>query len=363
VESKGDLSEKELSLLLKALNLDISDENFEQLVKTVDLNGNGTIEYDEFCWMMYELARTDNQGSLADMFPASTPFVEGSAAGGGDTAAGAAAAATTTSSSALMLDFHKLGQNLQKLQNETKSGSAEALELTITPTGQLKPKPPSGTASSEKQPQQADEQNGLLLTGNISSGKSGGGGGGGASEEEQVLIPSLKEKPGAASAASSSKVAVVVMDEENEGTARSALTDRTSASSEVGRKSEHGEEGKEAEEVAVEEEEEEEVEEEETLPDDESDDEDGSLARMRAERAAKKARKAPPKMSIYAKFELSVWRIFHPKQAKAMDLSEAAALKKAAAKERKRLEMEKSDAARNAASSHGPFCFCGCRGF
>merc|ERR1711871_8764 len=38
-----------------------------KLVATVDLNGNGTIEFDEFCWMMYEMSRTDGEGALSSL--------------------------------------------------------------------------------------------------------------------------------------------------------------------------------------------------------------------------------------------------------------------------------------------------------
>lgn len=30
----------------------ISEPKFQKLLRTVDLNGNGTIEFDEFCWMV-----------------------------------------------------------------------------------------------------------------------------------------------------------------------------------------------------------------------------------------------------------------------------------------------------------------------
>ena len=44
--------------------MDIDDGAFQTLVLTVDLNGNGTIEFDEFCWMLFELARTDSKSAL-----------------------------------------------------------------------------------------------------------------------------------------------------------------------------------------------------------------------------------------------------------------------------------------------------------
>lgn len=52
VDCSGELSDKEIAVLLESLGIKISDKLFEKLIFTIDLNGNGTIEYDEFCWMM-----------------------------------------------------------------------------------------------------------------------------------------------------------------------------------------------------------------------------------------------------------------------------------------------------------------------
>ena len=67
VDNSGDLSDQEIKRLLNALNINITQSGLEKLVKTVDLNGNGTIEFDEFCWMMYEMSRTDGEGELAGL--------------------------------------------------------------------------------------------------------------------------------------------------------------------------------------------------------------------------------------------------------------------------------------------------------
>ena len=32
--------------------IQISEKKFNRLLRTVDLNGNGTIEFDEYCWMV-----------------------------------------------------------------------------------------------------------------------------------------------------------------------------------------------------------------------------------------------------------------------------------------------------------------------
>lgn len=60
IDNSGDLSQKEISLLLDAMGIRIDDKDLENLIKTIDINGNGTVEFDEFCWMMFELARKDN---------------------------------------------------------------------------------------------------------------------------------------------------------------------------------------------------------------------------------------------------------------------------------------------------------------
>ena len=67
VDNSGDLSDQEIKRLLNALGVNITEAGLQQLVKTVDLNGNGTIEFDEFCWMMYEMSRTDGEGELAGL--------------------------------------------------------------------------------------------------------------------------------------------------------------------------------------------------------------------------------------------------------------------------------------------------------
>lgn len=67
VDNSGDLSDQEIKRLLSALGINITDDGLAQLVATVDLNGNGTIEFDEFCWMMYEMSRTDGEGALSGL--------------------------------------------------------------------------------------------------------------------------------------------------------------------------------------------------------------------------------------------------------------------------------------------------------
>jgi Ca2+-binding EF-hand superfamily protein len=67
VDNSGDLSDLEIKRLLNALGVQITPDGLAKLVETVDLNGNGTIEFDEFCWMMYEMSRTDGEGELSGL--------------------------------------------------------------------------------------------------------------------------------------------------------------------------------------------------------------------------------------------------------------------------------------------------------
>eukprot|EP00597_Dinobryon_sp_UTEXLB2267_P013014 CAMPEP_0170119298 /NCGR_PEP_ID=MMETSP0020_2-20130122/14302_1 /TAXON_ID=98059 /ORGANISM="Dinobryon sp., Strain UTEXLB2267" /LENGTH=636 /DNA_ID=CAMNT_0010348621 /DNA_START=51 /DNA_END=1957 /DNA_ORIENTATION=+ len=59
VDSSGDLSDREIKILLNALDIELDDDHLATLIKMIDLNGNGTIEFDEFCMMMYEIYRKD----------------------------------------------------------------------------------------------------------------------------------------------------------------------------------------------------------------------------------------------------------------------------------------------------------------
>lgn len=53
VDHSGDITEVELKLLLKSMGLVVEDSLVRKLVRTIDLNGNGTVEFNEFCYMMY----------------------------------------------------------------------------------------------------------------------------------------------------------------------------------------------------------------------------------------------------------------------------------------------------------------------
>eukprot|EP01038_Epipyxis_sp_PR26KG_P007792 gene7792-10586_t len=65
IDGSGDLSKKEVQLLLKELQVEVEEEKFDHLFLSIDLNGNGTLEFDEFCWMMYQLYRKDGGQSDA----------------------------------------------------------------------------------------------------------------------------------------------------------------------------------------------------------------------------------------------------------------------------------------------------------
>lgn len=59
IDNSGDLSDKEIKLLLDAIGMPVSPSSLTQLVKAIDINGNGTVEFDEFCWLLYELRRSE----------------------------------------------------------------------------------------------------------------------------------------------------------------------------------------------------------------------------------------------------------------------------------------------------------------
>ena len=46
--SNGSLSKIELGLLLNKINLSLDDKYLEALIKKLDMNGNGAVEFEEF---------------------------------------------------------------------------------------------------------------------------------------------------------------------------------------------------------------------------------------------------------------------------------------------------------------------------
>lgn len=67
VDNSGDLSDKEIRILLRAMGIPINDLKLSELVHAIDVNGNGAIEFDEFCYLMYELCRKDKAGVFKNL--------------------------------------------------------------------------------------------------------------------------------------------------------------------------------------------------------------------------------------------------------------------------------------------------------
>ncbi len=63
VDNSGDLSEHEIKLLLRSIGIKINERKLRKLMKAIDTNHNGTVEFDEFCWMMYEIKKKDRKQS------------------------------------------------------------------------------------------------------------------------------------------------------------------------------------------------------------------------------------------------------------------------------------------------------------
>jgi Ca2+-binding EF-hand superfamily protein len=61
IDNSGDLSENEIHILLKSLGIKMNEKKFKKLMKAIDTNQNGTVEFDEFCWMMYEIKKKEKR--------------------------------------------------------------------------------------------------------------------------------------------------------------------------------------------------------------------------------------------------------------------------------------------------------------
>jgi Ca2+-binding EF-hand superfamily protein len=61
IDNSGDLSENEIKLLLDSIGIKINENKLKKLMKAIDSNGNGTIEFDEFSWMMYEIKKKEKR--------------------------------------------------------------------------------------------------------------------------------------------------------------------------------------------------------------------------------------------------------------------------------------------------------------
>ena len=68
-DGKGEISEKELITVLRALGNNPSEEELETMIREVDEDGNGTIDFGEFLEMMArKLNQIDIENELADAF-------------------------------------------------------------------------------------------------------------------------------------------------------------------------------------------------------------------------------------------------------------------------------------------------------
>lgn len=66
IDCSGDLSDKEIKLLLDMMGIPVTPNSLAKLIKAIDINRNGTVEFDEFCWMMYELRRNERSRGAAN---------------------------------------------------------------------------------------------------------------------------------------------------------------------------------------------------------------------------------------------------------------------------------------------------------
>lgn len=67
IDNSGDLSEKEIRILLNAMGIVVGEEKLAEMMKAIDVNGNGSVEFDEFCFLMFELCRKDKSGVFKDL--------------------------------------------------------------------------------------------------------------------------------------------------------------------------------------------------------------------------------------------------------------------------------------------------------
>ena len=67
VDSSGDISDTEIKMLFDAMNIKVTEKKFKRLIKSIDLNGNGSIEFDEFCFMMYCIVSNDKNSEWGDL--------------------------------------------------------------------------------------------------------------------------------------------------------------------------------------------------------------------------------------------------------------------------------------------------------
>ncbi|KAK3599650.1 hypothetical protein CHS0354_029111 [Potamilus streckersoni] len=68
-DGDGDISVKELGSVMRSLGQNPSDKELEEMIKEVDVDGNGTIDFDEFLHMMgRKMKVTDTEDEIKEAF-------------------------------------------------------------------------------------------------------------------------------------------------------------------------------------------------------------------------------------------------------------------------------------------------------
>jgi len=68
-DGDGTISEKELGTVMRALGLNPTEEELTQMVREVDIDGNGEVDFDEFCEMMVKrMEDTDGDEEILEAF-------------------------------------------------------------------------------------------------------------------------------------------------------------------------------------------------------------------------------------------------------------------------------------------------------
>ncbi|KAL3873879.1 hypothetical protein ACJMK2_036962 [Sinanodonta woodiana] len=68
-DGDGDISVKELGSVMKSLGQNPSEKELEDMIREVDVDGNGTIDFDEFLQMMgRKMKETDTEEEIKEAF-------------------------------------------------------------------------------------------------------------------------------------------------------------------------------------------------------------------------------------------------------------------------------------------------------
>ena len=129
VDGSGDISDAEMRILLESMGIHIDDRTFRRLITIVDLNGNGTIEFDEFCWMMYSLKTSkDGQGGLFDQIANDNDYNDGDDPSGGEMASDENSVASDRLASLKSLqsfDINSIGEGALNIVHEVNNSGDE----------------------------------------------------------------------------------------------------------------------------------------------------------------------------------------------------------------------------------------------